>query len=135
MNVQVNDKNEIIGYAIVGSIVGGEEVDDTVIPPYFFEGFEPKKYKLIEGEVFENERFIPPTNKPIVEIDIDEISLKKMFLTLQNCFLDNTKEYPVFDMLKAQWKWDLLTFDDLKSYVDNNLITKEQYAAITNETY
>ena len=59
MQIQVSDKNEIIGYAIPGGFVGGIEVPE--VPAGFMENYAPGKYLFVNGEITENPSYTPPS--------------------------------------------------------------------------
>lgn len=61
MILQINDKNEIIGYSKIGSIEGGQEVDDQQKPIDFEDNFKPKFYLLQNNEIVVNPNYEEPT--------------------------------------------------------------------------
>lgn len=89
MRILINKKNEIIDYAIVGSLDGDFEVDDSIVPQGFMLYFKPTRYLYNEGTIELNNDFeedneinlpsIPPT---IVTPGTDE-ELRVMFATMQ----------------------------------------------------
>lgn len=89
MRILINKKNEIIDYAIVGSLDGDFEIDDSIVPQGFIVHFKPKRYLYNEGTIEVNSDFeedaeinlptVPPT---IVAPGTDE-ELRVMFATMQ----------------------------------------------------
>lgn len=89
MRILINKKNEIIDYAIVGSLDGDFEVDDSIVPQGFMLHFKPTRYLYNEGTIEVNSDFeedteinlptVPPT---IVAPGTDE-ELRVMFATMQ----------------------------------------------------
>lgn len=89
MRILINNKNEIIDYAIIGSLDGDFEIDDSIVPQGFMLHFKPTRYLYNEGMIEENDSFeedteiniptIPPT---IVAPNTDE-ELRVMFATMQ----------------------------------------------------
>lgn len=57
MQVQVNEKNEITGYAVLGGFPGGVETE--ALPEGFQEGFVSGKYLYRNGEIKENPDYTP----------------------------------------------------------------------------
>ena len=89
MRILVNNKNEIIDYAIVGSLDGDFEVDDSIVPQGFMLYFKPTRYLYKEGIIEvnndfeeENEINLPSTPPTIVTPGTDE-ELRVMFATMQ----------------------------------------------------
>ena len=60
MQLQVNEKHEITGYATVGGFVEGTEAEASSLPEGFEEGFAPGKYLYEEGRITENPAYTPP---------------------------------------------------------------------------
>ena len=89
MRILINKKNEIIDYAIVGSLDGDFEIDDSIVPHDFMLHFKPTRYLYNEGTIEVNSDFeeeteislpiVPPT---IVAPSTDE-ELRVMFATMQ----------------------------------------------------
>ena len=89
MQIKLNDENLIVGYADVGGIEGGIEINDSIVPQGFISSFKPTRYLYKEGTIelnndFEEEKeinlpSIPPT---IVTPGTDE-ELRVMFATMQ----------------------------------------------------
>ena len=68
MQLQVNEKHEITGYATVGGFVGGIEAEASSLPESFEESFAPGKYLYENGQIVENPDYIPPVPAPDPEI-------------------------------------------------------------------
>ncbi|PTE75904.1 DUF2977 domain-containing protein [Staphylococcus gallinarum] len=89
MRILINKKNEIIDYAIVGSLDGDFDIDDSIVPQDFMIYFKPKRYLYNEGTIEVNSDFeedaeidlptVPPT---VVAPGTDE-ELRVMFATMQ----------------------------------------------------
>ncbi len=64
MQLQVNEKHEITGYATVGGFVGGIEAEASSLPEGFEESFAPGKYLYENGQIVENPDYEPPASAP-----------------------------------------------------------------------
>ena len=64
MQLQINEKREITGYATVGGFVGGTEAEASSLPEGFEESFAPGKYLYENGQIVENPDYIPPASAP-----------------------------------------------------------------------
>lgn len=64
MQLQINEKYEITGYAIVGGFVGGTEAEASSLPEGFEESFAPGKYLYENGQIVENPNYEPPEPAP-----------------------------------------------------------------------
>lgn len=89
MRILINKKNEIIDYAIVGSLDGDFEIDDSIVPQDFMIYFKPKRYLYNEGTIEVNSDFeeeteinLPTLPTTIVTPGTDE-ELRVMFATMQ----------------------------------------------------
>ncbi|MGW8036794.1 DUF2977 domain-containing protein [Staphylococcus xylosus] len=89
MRILINKKNEIIDYAIVGSLDGDFEIDDSIVPQDFMLHFKPTRYLYNEGTIElnsdfeeENEINLPTVPPTIVAPGTDE-ELRVMFATMQ----------------------------------------------------
>lgn len=60
MQLQINEKHEITGYATVGGFAGGVEVEFSTLPEGFEETFAPGKYLYENGQIVENPDYTPP---------------------------------------------------------------------------
>lgn len=89
MQILINNKNEIISFAVIGGFENGIEIDDSIVPQGFILYFKPARYLYKEGTIEVNNDFeedneinlpsIPPT---IVTPGTDE-ELRAMFATMQ----------------------------------------------------
>lgn len=68
MQLQVNEKHEITGYATVGGFVDGTEAEASSLPEGFEESFAPGKYLYENGQIVENPNYEPPEPAPEPEI-------------------------------------------------------------------
>ena len=68
MQLQVNEKHEITGYAAVGGFAEGVEAEASALPEGFEESFAPGKYIYEEGRVTENPAYTPPEPLPEPEM-------------------------------------------------------------------
>ena len=89
MQILVNNENLIVGYADVGGIEGGFEIDNSIVPQGFISYFKPARYLYKEGTIElnndfeeENEINLPSTPPTIVTPSTDE-ELRVMFATMQ----------------------------------------------------
>lgn len=68
MQIQVNEKKEITGYAAIGGFEDGREVEEEQLPEGFEENYRPGKYLYEEGEIHENPAYEEPKDvSPILE--------------------------------------------------------------------
>lgn len=68
MQLQINEKNEIIAWVRVGGIDGADlvEFDEAKLPDDFFKNFKSTLYLLKDGEVIENPDYVAPSGTPPV---------------------------------------------------------------------
>lgn len=59
LNIKVNDKNEIIAYAIIGG-VNGIDISIDVLPDSFKENFDSKYYLYVDGNIKVNPDYVAP---------------------------------------------------------------------------
>ncbi|CCI60109.1 hypothetical protein SEQMU2_01865 [Staphylococcus equorum subsp. equorum Mu2] len=59
VNIKVNDKNEIIAYAIIGG-VNGIDISIDVLPADFIENFDSKYYLYVDGNIKTNPDYVAP---------------------------------------------------------------------------
>ena len=57
MQLQINEKHEITGYATVGDFVGGTEAEASSLPEGFEESFAPGKYLYENGQIVGNPNY------------------------------------------------------------------------------
>ena len=57
MQLQINEKHEITGYATVGGFVGGTEAEASSLPENFEENFVPGKYLYENGQIVGNPNY------------------------------------------------------------------------------
>lgn len=57
MQILVNNENLIVGYADVGGIEGGIDINDSILPDTFVAEFKPRKFKYEDGVVSYNRLF------------------------------------------------------------------------------
>ncbi len=122
MRILINKKNEIIDYAIVGSLDGDFEIDDSIVPQDFMIYFKPKRYLYNEGTIEVNSDFeedteidlptVPPT---IVAPGTDE-ELRSMFANMQVQIVEaNTMIYEMSEQ-NARLAQEIV---DIKSELNN----------------
>lgn len=73
MQILLNEKNEIISYAVVGGIEGGTtaEIPDEVL------GDNPLSYRFENGSFAKNTEWIPP-EKPISELEELQLAVAEL---------------------------------------------------------
>src|SRR5699024_2964743 len=85
MQILINNKNEIISFAIVGGFEDGVEVDE--IPQDFISNFKPLKYKYENEQISLNEDYSEEASiavqPPIVNTPGTDEELRKMFASMQ----------------------------------------------------
>lgn len=122
MRILINKKNEIIDYAIVGSLDGDFEIDDSIVPQGFMLYFKPTRYLYNEGTIELNSDFeedteinlptVPPT---IVAPGTDE-ELRSMFANMQVQIVEaNTMIYEMSEQ-NARLAQEIV---DIKSELNN----------------
>lgn len=57
MQIKINNENLIIAYAEVGSLDGGIEIDDSIVPFGFMDMFKPLIFKYTDNKIIYNENF------------------------------------------------------------------------------
>ncbi|MBE9409806.1 DUF2977 domain-containing protein [Staphylococcus epidermidis] len=84
MRIQINDKNEIIGYVTEGDLEGGIDVE---IPNYLLEGFQPRKLIYVNGKIEINTNYSEDVNKSTQTAVTNTLGndgeLRKMFANMQ----------------------------------------------------
>ncbi|PIH09098.1 hypothetical protein CTJ08_12850 [Staphylococcus epidermidis] len=84
MRIQINDKNEIIGYVTEGDLEGGIEVE---IPNYLLEDFQPRKLIYVNGKIEINTNYSEDVNKSTQTAVTNTLGndgeLRKMFANMQ----------------------------------------------------
>lgn len=80
MRILINKSNEIIGYAIVGSLEGDFEIDESILPDTFIPEFKNGKFKYEDGNVVYNREYTepvkdiePPTNNEAMQQEVDSL--------------------------------------------------------------
>lgn len=85
MQIIINENNEIISYALIGSIKNGIEVDDY--PSAFTLEFKPRLYLYVDGQITFNENYTNDIQPPIVDttqsVPGSDEELRKMFASMQ----------------------------------------------------
>ena len=87
MQILMNNKNEIISFAIVGGFEDGIEVDN--IPENFIINFKPRYYLYNEGQIKVNKNYeeenevFPPIESPSPNTPGTDEELRRMFATMQ----------------------------------------------------
>lgn len=122
MRILINKKNEIIDYAIVGSLDGDFEIDDSIVPQDFMIYFKPKRYLYNEGTIEvnndfeeENEINLPTVPPTIVTPGTDE-ELRSMFANMQVQIVEaNTMIYEMSEQ-NARLAQEIV---DIKSELNN----------------
>lgn len=68
MQIQVNEKGEITGYAVTGGFPEGIEIREENLPEGFLEEFRPGKYRYKTNAVQENPEYEEPEDiSPVLE--------------------------------------------------------------------
>ena len=85
MQIVINKNNEIISYALIGSIKNGIEVNDY--PSAFTIEFKPRLYLYVDGQITLNENYTNDIQPPIVDtthtVPGSDEELRKMFANMQ----------------------------------------------------
>ncbi|MDW4228964.1 DUF2977 domain-containing protein [Staphylococcus saprophyticus] len=122
MRILINKKNEIIDYAIVGSLDGDFEIDDSIVPQGFIVHFKPSRYLYKEGTIevnndFEDENEINlPTVPPTIVAPGTDEELRSMFANMQVQIVEaNTMIYEMSEQ-NARLAQEIV---DIKSELNN----------------
>ena len=81
--------NKIVGYATVGAVENGIDIDASILPANFFDEWYPEKFLYIDGVVSEDPSFVPPPEPeptPSLEDQIKELQEQNQMLT--DCLLE-----------------------------------------------
>lgn len=87
MQILINNKNEIISFAIVGGFEDGIEVDN--IPENFIINFKPRYYLYNEGQIEVSKKYeeetetFPPIDPPNFNLSGTDEKLRGMFANMQ----------------------------------------------------
>ena len=87
MQILINNKNEIISFAIVGGFEDGIEVDN--IPENFIINFKPRYYLYNEGQIEVSKKYeeetetFPPIDPPNFNLSGTDEELRVMFANMQ----------------------------------------------------
>ncbi|WP_440868127.1 DUF2977 domain-containing protein [Staphylococcus shinii] len=81
MQISVNDENLIVGYADVGGIEGGIEIDNSIIPSDFILMFRPRKFQYIDGKIQYNKEY--DNNEDSTQLKNDNASLTEKVARLE----------------------------------------------------
>ena len=69
MQILVNNEDLIVGYADVGGIEGGIEINNSIVPSDFIPLFKPNKFQYIDGKIDYNKNFIDNTESNALKTD------------------------------------------------------------------
>ena len=87
MQILTDNKNLIIGYAEVGSLEGGIEIDDSIIPQDFIQVFKPKYFLYQNEQIVTNPNYEEESNTvyipPMITSDTPDKELRTMFANMQ----------------------------------------------------
>ena len=96
-----------------------------IYEPYYFDG---EKWIGTSKEEYEKNNPPDPYKPSDTEIDVADI-IKKLYLT------DKENNAPDFDTIKRYYDKNCYTKEDIQTYVELGVTTKEQYTEITGEKY
>ncbi|MED3792315.1 DUF2977 domain-containing protein [Niallia alba] len=116
MIILLNDKQEIVSFANVGSLDGGIEVDDELFPIGFDDLFIPRLYSWKNNKLKLNYPSPPTIDEDIVSNPIDTLQEQNALL-----LLNDTKQSQVIYALQQQNS--LLMFMLAKIEGDKNVET------------
>ncbi len=57
MQIKLNGNNEIVSFAMIGTLDNGVEISKSLLPFSFVEEFKPGRYKYENGEIVFNQNF------------------------------------------------------------------------------
>lgn len=69
MQILVNSENLIVGYADIGGIEGGIDIDKSILPNDFIPQFKPQKFQYEDGKIEYNKNFVDNTEADILKND------------------------------------------------------------------
>lgn len=81
MQILLDKENYIIGYADVGGLEGGIEIDNAILPDTFKVEFKRCKFKYEDGQVVYNQKFID--NEENARLKVDNLSLEEKVKLLE----------------------------------------------------
>lgn len=92
MQILINENNKITAYCTVGRIVGGIEIDKSIVPDGFFTDFDSGKWLYVDEAIIPNPDYVPipePTPEPpgpSLEEQIEALQEQNQMLT--DCILE-----------------------------------------------
>lgn len=81
MQILLDKENYIIGYADVGGLEGGVEIDSSILPDTFKVEFKRCKFKYENGQIVYNQKFID--NEENARLKVDNESLEDKIKRLE----------------------------------------------------
>ena len=82
MIILVDKDNLIVGFAISGSLEGGTEIDDSILPDTFKAEFKCGKFKYVDGAISYNQKFVD--GEANAQLKMENISLEDKVKTLED---------------------------------------------------
>lgn len=118
MKIQINSRNEIVAYVVVGDLNNGIEIND--IPTNFIKSFKPNKYKYENERISLNENYTESEGQPIQPPSINlpgtDEELRSMFANMQIQIVEaNTMIYEMSEQ-NARLAQEIV---DIKSELNN----------------
>ncbi|WP_436950607.1 DUF2977 domain-containing protein [Staphylococcus xylosus] len=133
MQILMNNKNEIISFAIVGGFEDGIEVDN--IPENFIINFKPRYYLYNEGQIKVNKNYeeenevFPPIESPSPNTPGTDEELRVMFANMQVQLVQANTMVMQLSQQNAQLSQELVrinqVIDDIKEVdKDENAVSE-----------
>ena len=82
MQIKVDGDNLIVGYADVGGIEGGIEIDNSILPSDFILMFRPRKFQYVDGKIQYSKEY--DNNEDSTQLKTDNASLTEKVARLES---------------------------------------------------
>lgn len=133
MEILLNDKNEIVSFALIGGFEDGIEIDN--IPDNFIVNFKPRYYLYNEGKIEVNKEYkeetetFPPIDPPNLSLPGTDEELRVMFANMQVQLVQANTMVMQLSQQNAQLSQELVklnqAIDDIKEVgKDENVISE-----------
>lgn len=133
MQILINNKNEIISFAIVGGFEDGIEVDN--IPENFIINFKPRYYLYNKGQIEVSKKYeeetetFPPIDSPNFNLSGTDEELRVMFANMQIQLVQANTMGMQLSQQNANLSQELVKLNkeiqDLKGVEDNEDVISE----------
>ena len=123
MQIVMNKNNEIISYALIGSIKNGIEIND--IPSRFIIDFKPRLYVYSNGQIVLNENYSSGNNEqpiqpPNISMPGSDEELRKMFAEMQVQLVQGNMMVMQLSQQNARLSQEMVVINQKLEEVTNN---------------